>query len=127
MSNPITRWTIFLATGLERFLAFAILAGIVIYAYISAIEMLAMDWTSLETFYDFIYRVLALVIAVELIRTLVTHNLTAILELIAFVVARKMLKPDISSMDILLCSLAFVSLLVVYKYLLPCSAPDANE
>ncbi|MEA3411515.1 MAG: hypothetical protein U9R74_08235 [Pseudomonadota bacterium] len=65
-----------------------ILAGIIVYSYESAIQMLAMDWGNIETFYDFIYRILLVVIAVELIRTLVTHNLTAVLELIAFVVAR---------------------------------------
>jgi hypothetical protein len=42
------------------------------------------------------------VIAIELVRTLVTHDLRAILELLAFVVARKMLKPDLNVIDIVL-------------------------
>ena len=59
-----------------------------------------MDWRSTETFYELTYRVLLLVIAVELVRTLITHDLTAILELLAFVIARKMLKPDLEAIDI---------------------------
>ena len=39
----------------------------------------------METFYELIGRILLLVIGVELIRTLVTHDLTAVLELLAFV------------------------------------------
>jgi hypothetical protein len=68
-----------------------------------------MDWRLTETFYELIYRVLLLVIGVELVRTLVTHDLRAVLELLAFVVARKMLKPDLGVLDILLSVLAFVA------------------
>ena len=61
-----------------------------------------MAWSRTETFYELIYRVLLLVIGVELIRTLVTHDLSAVLELLAFVVARKMLKPELSTLGIVL-------------------------
>lgn len=89
--------------------------------------MLTWDWSANETFYKFVYKILLAVIAVELIRTLVTHDLMAILELIAFVVARKMLNPQISSEEILLCSLAFVAMLVAYKYLMPASSKYAKK
>jgi hypothetical protein len=72
-----------------------------------------------------IYRVLLLVIGIELVRTLVTHELRAILELLAFVVARKMLKPDLAFLDILLSVLAFVALLAANRFLLPTSLPPA--
>jgi hypothetical protein len=88
--------------GLERLLAFAILIGIIAFAFKSVVALIGMDWSSTETFYELIYRVLLLVIGVELIRTLVTHDLTAVLELLAFVVARKMLKPELATIDILL-------------------------
>lgn len=108
-----------IATVLERLLALAIFIGLIIFSFHSVVEMLTWDWSTNETFYQFVYKVLLVVIAVELIRTLVTHDLMAILELIAFVVARKMLNPQISSQEILICSLAFVAMLVAYKYLLP--------
>jgi len=127
MNSLLVRWTKIVATSLERLLALLILAGIIVYSYESAIQMLAMDWGSIETFYDFIYRILLVVIAVELIRTLVTHNLTAVLELIAFVVARKMLKPEITSMDILLCAFGFVALLAASKFFLPSPASELKE
>ena len=63
-----------------------------------------------------------------LLRTLVTHDLMAILELIAFVVARKMLKPDLTSLDILVGAAAFALLLLVRRYLFPApvSLPKAE-
>lgn len=121
MNDHAIRITKLVATALERLLAFAILIGLLIYCYQSSIEMLSWDWSSNETFYQFVYKILLAVIAVELIRTLVTHDLMAILELIAFVVARKMLNPQITSQEILICSLAFVAMLIAYKYLLPAS------
>ena len=57
-------------------------------------------------------------IGVELARTLLTHDLGAILELLAFVVARKTLKPDVDAFDIFLCALAFVALLAARYYFL---------
>ena len=84
----------------------------------SAAELLSMDWRSSETFYDLMYRVLLMVIGVELARTLLTHDLGAILELLAFVVARKTLKPDVDAFDIFLCALAFVALLAARFYFL---------
>ena len=83
-----------LATALERILAFGILLGLVAFSLKSVTALMDMDWGRTETFYELIYRILLLVIGVELIRTLLTHDLMAILELLAFVVARKMLKPD---------------------------------
>jgi hypothetical protein len=89
--------------------------------------MAAMDWRLTDTFYELIYRVLLLVIGIELVRTLVTHELRAILELLAFVVARKMLKPDLAFLDILLSVLAFVALLAANRFLLSTSLPLGNQ
>ena len=79
-----------LATALERLLAFGILLGVIAFAFKSDFALMDMDWRSTDTFYELIYRILLLVIRVELIRTLLTHDLMAVLELLAFVVARKM-------------------------------------
>jgi len=86
-----------------------------------------MDWRQTETFYELIYRVLLLVIGMELVRILVTHNLRAILELLAFVVARKMLKPDLLVLDIFFSVLAFVALLAANHFWLSTSLPPENE
>ncbi len=52
-----------------------------------------------------------------------THDLGAILELLAFVIARKLLKPDLQALDILLSVLAFVALLAARRYFLPSPKP----
>jgi len=88
----------------------------------------AMDWRLPETFYELIYRVLLLVIGIELVRTLVTHDLRSILELLAVVVARKLLKPDLAVLDILLSVLAFVALLAAnHFWLSPSLPPEGKE
>ncbi|MDR2856442.1 MAG: hypothetical protein LBV50_01160 [Novosphingobium sp.] len=117
-----------IATWIERTLALVILGGVVVFSLGSAQTLAAMDWRGTETFYELIYRVLLVVIAVELVRTLVTHDLRAILELLAFVVARKMLKPDLGVMDIFLCVLAFAALLAANRWWLsPSPPPDDQE
>ena len=88
MNERVIRCAKALATTLERLLAFGILLGVVVFAFQSTIALTGMDWRSTEVFYELMYRVLLLVIGVELIRTLVTHDLMAVLELLAFVVAQ---------------------------------------
>lgn len=70
------------------------------------------DWSRNQTFYDLIYRILLLVIGLELARLLITHNLQSVIELIAFVIARKTLKPDVTSFDILLIGISFALLIL---------------
>lgn len=127
MNERVVRYTKEVATGLERLLAFAILIGLIVFAFKSMGALTGMDWSSTETFYELIYRVLLLVIGVELIRTLVTHDLTAVLELLAFVVARKMLKPELATVDILLGVGAFVGLLAARRFFLTPLASDETE
>ncbi|HMO51312.1 MAG TPA: hypothetical protein PKE26_13780 [Kiritimatiellia bacterium] len=114
----LIEWSRRSATAFERVLAVAIIVGVVVFGIASISVLVEMDWGQSETFYEMMYRVLLMVIAVELARLLVTHNLHAILELLAFVVARKMLKPDITSVDILLSVFAFAGLLAAKRYLL---------
>jgi hypothetical protein len=115
-----------IALWIERLLALVILGGVLVFGLRSAQVLLAMDWQATSTFYELIYRVLLLVIGVELARTLVTHELKAILELLAFVIARKMMKPDLGVLDIVLSVLAFVALLAANHYWLP-PAPQSRE
>ena len=116
------------AVWIERLLALVILGAVLVFGLRSAQALASMDWRSTETFYELIYRVLLLVIAVELVRTLVTHELRAILELLAFVVARKMLKPDLTVLDILFSVLAFVALIAANHYWLSTSrSPESEE
>ena len=121
--NILQRYRLIVSFG-ERFLAVAILAGIIAFAGCSVWALARMDWTANETFYELVYRVLLLVIGLELVRTLITHELVAVLELLAFVVARKMLKPDLGVLEILIGVVAFVILVAARKYLI---GPDASK
>ena len=127
MHERVVLWARVCATSLERMLTVAILIGIVAFALQGAIELTGMDWRSTETFYELIYRVLLLAIGIELIRTLITHDLAAVLELLAFVVARKMLKPDLPTLDIVLGVAAFVGLLAARRFLLPTLESEKKE
>ncbi len=118
MMNTLIAWSRRCATGFERFLAAAILVGVLVFCVASVSALVAMDWRESDTFYDMVYRVLLMVIGLELARLLVTHNLQTIIELLAFVVARKMLKPEITSVDILVSVVAFCVLLAAQRYLL---------
>ena len=127
MTERVVLWAKALATWFERLLALAILVGAIVFAFHGVIELTGSDWSSTETFYDLIYRVLLLVIAVELIRTLVTHDLNAVLELLAFVVARKMLKPDLPTLDVFLGAAAFAGLLAARRFLILPLQSDKKE
>jgi hypothetical protein len=103
----------------ERGLGLALFVGIAVAAVYSGLALVNMDWRLTTAFDELIDRVLLLVIGLELVRLLITHELTAVLELLAFVIARKMLKPDLQSHEIALNALAFVLLLGARRYLLP--------
>lgn len=112
---------------LEKVLALAVLAGVLFAAVKGAIALAGMDWTSKDTFYELIYRALLIVIGLELVRMLITHSLAAVLELLAFVIARKMLKPDLTSIDVFLGVAAFVALLGGRKYLMSPTCYESGE
>lgn len=120
--NPLVRW-------LEKLLAVVVLGSVIVAAVHGGIRLAGLDWSANETFYELIYRMLLLVIGLELVRMLITHSLAAVLELLAFVIARKMLKPDLTSLDIILSVLAFVALLAGRRYLMSrsCYLPREME
>ena len=110
----------------ERLLAALVLVGVVISAVTGTMHLVLLDWTETQTFYELIYRILLLVIGLELARMLVTHSLVAVMELLAFVIARKMLKPDLTAADIALSVLAFVALMAARRYLIREDASGAT-
>lgn len=120
--NRLVRW-------LEKGLAVVVLVSVFAAAVKGILHLAGLDWTSNDTFYELIYRVLLLVIGLELIRMLITHSLAAVLELLAFVIARKMLKPDLTSVDVILSVCAFIALLAGRKFLMSrsCYLPQELE
>jgi len=127
MDERVVKWTKHVVTAIERLLALGVLVGSIYFAFQSTFALMELDWRSNDAYYELIYRVLLIVIGVELIRTLVTHDLMAILELIAFVVARKMLKPDVTSLEILVGAMAFTLLMAARRFLFPAPVSPRRE
>ncbi len=127
MENRISKGYRGAVKWLERLLALAVMVGVLVSAVHGAFVMAGADWSSTDAFYELIYRALLLVIGLELVRMLITHSLGAVLELLAFVIARKMLKPDLSALDVALVVAAFVALLAGRKHLLSRSCYQEGE
>lgn len=98
------------------FLSLGLLFGIGFFGVESVKELAVMDWGKDTTFYEFLHRALLLVIAVELVYSLLVHDFRVIIEIIGFVIARKMLKPELSSHEILFLVIAFCILIIVRRY-----------
>lgn len=95
-------------------------------AAIAAFEMLRTDMPKLwqpaggyKELQQIISNVLLVAIAAELGLLLLFHRTSAAVEVIIFVIARKIVTPDVSAMELLLSVAALAGLLVVRFYYLP--------
>lgn len=116
MFSEAVRW-------LEIALAALVLVGILFAAGAAIRELWGLDWTASATFDRLLNRVLFIAIGLELVRMLVVHSLRAILEMMAFAIARNMLTPNPASFDMALGAVAFAVLLAAGRYFL---APPAK-
>ena len=66
-----------------------------------------------------IANILLVAIAAEFALLLLFHRMSAAVEVVVFVVARKTVQPDISALDLLLCAAAIAGLIVIRYYYLP--------
>ena len=123
--NRVNQIIPFAVKTIEKVLALIVVAAVVFYIAASVQVFIGADWRDKEVFYELIYRVLLTTIGLELARMLVTHSFLAILELLAFVVARKMLKPDINTIDVALGIASFVAILAANRYFI--SVSNSNE
>ena len=98
----------------EIILAIIAVLGVIVFSISEFSPFITVHWSS-ELFYEFISTILLITIGVEVARSLVTHSIESVLELLAFVVARKALKPDTNVYEIAVAVLAFCAL-VITKY-----------
>lgn len=77
--------------ALEYALAFAVLLGTVAFGVTSLMRAPSLDWSSAASFNGFLETVLVLAIGIELARLLLSYSLDTLVELMAFVIARKLL------------------------------------
>ncbi len=112
----------------ERALALAVFGGVMVFAASIARDLSNLDWSEADTFYQFLTRALLLAVGLEFARMLVTHDMLAVLELMAFVLARTILKPDIEAVETMIMVLGFVVLLVARRFIVqPDAVPGPSE
>jgi hypothetical protein len=103
-------------------LAVLILAAAVIATYQTVVYEFPKLWTPADEYkalQSVIGHILLIGIAAELGLLLLFHRTSAAVEVIIFVIARKIVTPDISSLELLLSVAALAGLLVVRFYYLP--------
>jgi hypothetical protein len=113
----------YVGNGIHLFLSFLAIV-IVVAAAIAAVDILIRDfpqlWRPSGNEYDILHRViqsiLLVAIAGELGLLLLFHRAGAAIEVIIFVVARKMVSPDISGVELLLGTASLVALVAARHY-----------
>jgi hypothetical protein len=113
----------YVGNGIHLFLSFLAIV-IVVAAAIAAIDILLRDlpqlWLRMGNEYDVLHHViqsiLLVAIAGELGLLLLFHRASAAIEVIIFVVARKMVTPDISGVELLLGTASLVGLVIARHY-----------
>lgn len=126
-SDRAAAWFSAAVRWLEITLAALVLVGILFAAGAAVRELWGLDWTASATFDRLLNRVLFIAIGLELVRMLVVHSLRAILEMLAFAIARNMLTPNPAAFDIALGAVAFAVLLAAGRYFLAPPAKPASE
>ncbi len=87
---------------------------------------LGLDWNSMATLHEIGQRVLLMTIVLELVRTLISHELASLVNLLAFVIARRMLEPQTPFWEIPLGVAAFAALMATKRYLFKGVSEDAG-
>lgn len=112
----------------ERTLAVAVVVAVLAFAVSVSREALDENWADVDAFTRSIGSALLVGIGLELSRLLVTHELVAVLELMAFALARKILTPGMDATDMLVVVLAFIALVGTRRYIMTStSRPSAVE
>lgn len=95
---------------IELFLAFVVIVGVGISFFNQIPTFFNLDWSLTSTFIEFMEVVLYLAVGVELARLLVSYNINTVIELLVFVIARKILLLEESALSLLLLVLATIIL-----------------
>jgi hypothetical protein len=86
-----------------------------------------LNWNSMATLHEIGQRVLLITIIMELVRTLISHELASLVNLMSFVIARRMLEPQTEFWEVPLGVASFAALMATKKYLFKGEVKDANE
>lgn len=105
-------------TGLAALIlaAAAVATVVIVVTQFPALWRAADEYTALQSF---VHNVLLVAIALELALLLLFHRTGAAVEVLVFVIARKMVSPDVTSLDLLAGAVAVAGLIVVRYYFVP--------
>ncbi len=109
---PVTQAVI----ALEFLLASVVVIGTAWYVFLG-LEQLYIDSYSAVFYTELITILLNAIIGVEIARVLVTHSLVGIVDILGFVMARKVLDPAVAATDVLIVVVAFGVLVYVRQWL----------
>ena len=116
----------YLGTGIHLFLsvlALLLLAAAVIAAYITVLRDFPTLWQQPQDEYAVLQKIieslLLIAIAAEFALLLLFRRVSAVVEVVIFVLARKAVNPDISALDLVLCAAAIAGLIILRFYYLP--------
>jgi hypothetical protein len=110
----------------ERIIAFALLFSVIRFFLATLRMALGLDWNSMATLHEIGQRVLLITIALELVRTLISHELSSLVNLLSFVIARRMLEPQTPFWEVPLGVAAFAALMATRRYLMNGVPEDAG-
>ncbi len=94
----------------EVTLGILVLAAVVVMTIVQLWYAASLDWTNIDTFLELLKIVLQLAIGIEVARLLFSYNLNTIIELGAFIIARKLLLLEDDFVSLLLGIIALVLL-----------------
>lgn len=104
-------------------LALLLLIAAAIAAYDTVVREFPALWQQKRDEYAVLQKIienlLLIAIAAEFALLLLFHRMSAAVEVVVFVVARKTVSPDITALDLLLCAAAISGLIVLRHYYLP--------
>lgn len=111
----------------ERVIALALLIGIAVFFMATLKTSWGLDWSSVGSLHEMWQRVLMVTIGLELVRTLISHNPSSLVNLLSFVIARRVLEPQTAFWEVPLGVAAFAALMATRRYLMPDISPDDEE
>jgi len=125
--EKLTNTALFLEILLTVFLAIGIAIGLVdiVKYFVHISKASAVD--SYGVFKQFLAHILLIVVGVEFMLMLISHSINSMLELILFVIARKMLIYADTMLDLVLGTIAIAILFIILKYLPVRSGDDYGD
>ena len=120
-----------IATVLELVLAIALVIAVLI-GMVDVVKYIGHIFNAdfidtYDVFKSFLGFTFLLVIGIEFVLMLIAHSPNAILELVLFVIARKMLIYSENMLDLLLATIAIVGVFAIKKFLTPHEAVDKKR